>query len=751
MIPSHIRKMVEAELYTVNEYGFRHQIPGVKPSESLVGYFKQNYNIRTDVHNMCVACQIRQLTKYDEGTSEGKPFAVNCKFVPKSIPGITKTRVRELATANDIPEERARKLLLAAFDPVAWAELFFGFDDNDPVWRLRSYQKDQIRCTALRMALREGRRSGKTFGMAVKLLNFSFTFKVHKGFDSEGQPVEEGPEILIITPYQAQLTNLFEEMEKLLKRSPELRKSVTTGTGASLYVKTPVYRMAFKGKGGSQGAVIQGFVSGLGLKEDGSGGGTIRGQGANIIYGDELDMIPDDILDKVVDPILLTTPETIMIATSTPIGKRGKFYRWCKERPTYKEDYYPSTVLPHWDDVKEEAEEESTKESFDTEYMAEFIEGQYGVYRPSWVQLAREEYEYFDGRERAALKAALNIDDPANMIVAMGIDWNKNAGTEFYVVGYSSSRKLWFGLDAVNIGASVFSAQRWTKELIDLNFKWKPNWIYADAGFGHIIIEDVHYYAYSLRAKKNKTLVDLETIKLADKLIAFDFSGNVVIKDPTTGEDIKKPGKHFIVENMVRTLEDGLFKFPSSDELLRKQFLNYVIKKRNVQTGKPIYGMEKEKIGDHRHDACILALAAITIEESIYSGKLAEMTPPTYVKKDLLHWNQAEEDFRNQSEEFANRARQGKIDGVFGVLDILRDKSGKQQNSGRSPLTGNSKGRRSNFSVGPEEPLPSILGGIEKNIRGENSGTFVGGIPRAGKPHRSIRRGRIGGRNFSRR
>ena len=54
----------------------------------------------------------------------------------------------------------------------------------------------------------------------------------------------------------------------------------------------------------------------------------------SIIYLDEMDMIPKDVLDKVVNPILATTPDTMLIATSTPIGKKSKF--WLKFTPKFK-------------------------------------------------------------------------------------------------------------------------------------------------------------------------------------------------------------------------------------------------------------------------------------------------------------------------------------------------------------------------------------------------------------------------------
>ena len=122
----------------------------------------------------------------------------------------------------------------------------FGFSDKDEKWKLRSYQKEQLRCSSKRYAIREGRRSGKSFAMALKLVYYAFNMKVKAGRDAQGVEVNTGPSIMIVTPYQAQLTNLFEEMEKLLKRNIELKQEIITGTGDSLYVKTPTFKMEFR-------------------------------------------------------------------------------------------------------------------------------------------------------------------------------------------------------------------------------------------------------------------------------------------------------------------------------------------------------------------------------------------------------------------------------------------------------------------------------------------------------------------------
>ena len=717
------------ELFVINEYGFKHQDPKAQPSEKLVERYKTKYGIRTDVHRTCVNCQIRQIDKYEKesitnGTDPG--FKVQCEFIPKGLPRGSKKKVQEIAIQSDIPIDRAKKILLSAIDPVAWAELMFGFSDEDEKWHIRSYQKEQLRCSSKRLTVREGRRSGKTFIMALKLLYYAFNMRVVKGRDAEGNEVVMGPDIMIVTPYQAQLTNFFEEMEKLVKRNVELRQEVTTGTGDNLYIKTPTFKMELK-----NGAVLQGFVSGLGVKEDGSGGGTMRGQSAHVIYLDEMDMIPEDILDKVINPILATTPDTSLIATSTPIGKRAKFYNWCMKRPDFKEDYYPSTVLDHWDQIKEEIEAESTKESFDAEYMAEFIEGSFGVFKPTWIQNARADYEYITNNEPLALRNALGVSDTANMLVAIGVDWNKNAGTEFYVVAYSPSARMWFALDAINMQSSEYSSKAWMEELIRLNYKWKPDWIYADEGYGHTIIEDLILQAYSLQGKPNKNAVDLETVKLKDRLISFNFSKNVILKDPVSQEEIKKSGKHFLVENAVRTFEDNLFKFPASDEVLKKQLFNYTIKRRNPTTNKPVYGMDNERIGDHRLDAMMLALAALALEESVYSGRNLPVSSPSFSPQRLSSGGVTQDDFADADELLATMNRK-KVPAAISVLKILRggsDSRGNDINSlkgfDNSDKTSNSRSKKGKF-IKSNSNKTSILEQLENKIGTPESGNFIG-------------------------
>lgn len=616
-------------LYETNEYGVRYQRTDVKLPQKAQDYLREEYGINQGrtLHRMCVNCQARQLIKY---YSETKKFEVRCDGFHDNF-SVSKEALEDVVLKKQMNEQKALLYLKSTVDPVAWCSLMFGFDDSVPEWRLRPYQKEQLRCNSLRMVVREGRRSGKTFVMALKIIYLLFNKLYFHGYDADGIPVYAGPRILVITPYQSQVNNLFNEVESIIKRNQSLASQIETGSSGSLYVKTPFFRMELK-----NGAKISGFVSGVGNKSDGSGGGVLRGQSADIIYLDEMDMIPDDILDKVVRPLLLTTDGVQLIATSTPIGKRGQFYRWCKENKKYKEDHFPSSVLPQWGNIKEEAEQETSKDGFFAEYMAEFIDGANGVFKPSYVYNAKQDYEYIDCENPEWWTRYAGVRNQSELLTAIGIDWNKNAGTEFAVVSYDPNKHHWFVVETTNIPATEFSSIAWKDEVIRLNYKWKPQYIYADEGYGHTIIEDLKLLAHNMQSKALKNHKDVQTAALKERLVSFNFSSTVELRSPIDNKLITKPAKEFIVENSIRIFEDNKLWYSQADDTLRKQLLNYVVISRNKSNGKPVYGPENHALGDHRLDAMMLALAALSLEYSIYSKKTSVFSEPKYVSKEEL-------------------------------------------------------------------------------------------------------------------
>lgn len=644
---------IREKLYTENEYGFEHQDLNAKLTEDEKQFLQKEIGLVTDyryptgdvvpVHDMCVNCQARQWFKYqnhvDKKGNKYTRFGIDCSFVPGAMPPGSRQKLQRIKAQHDIGEAAAQRILKSGFDPVSWTNLLMGFkdpedDDYDEKhdMSLRPYQREQLRCTSKRLVVREGRRSGKTAIMALKLIYMAFNHKIVKGRDAAGKLIESGPEILVITPFQAQVTNLFTEIDKFLRRNVSLTEKVTTGTAGNLYVKTPFYKMEF-----DNGAKISGFVSGVGSKDDGSGGGSARGQSAHIVYMDEMDMIPDEILEAVITPILITSPDVMLYATSTPIGKRGKFYHYCFSEPGFKEDYFPSTVLPHWDKLKDELENSTTEEAFNAEYMADFIEGAYGVFKPSFVYRAMGAFTYKDcdlGSDWWRNQAGVN--DRQELMKVVGIDWNKNAGTEIVVVAYDPNQHHWWVAESVNISAGEFSAQHFKEEVIRINFKWKPDYIYADEGYGHHIIEDLKLISLQTVQRGIKTIMDKELAALGERLKAFNFSQKVELRSPIDGVEIKKTGKEFLVENAVRVFEEGRIWFPETDHVLLNQLLNYVVLRRGATTNRPVYGSSNKSIGDHRLDALMLALGGLFLEESMYSPNSGPDSEPVLLTKKHL-------------------------------------------------------------------------------------------------------------------
>ena len=332
-----------ALLSDTNKFGYSYIRFDRKPPARLVEYFAKNYNINTDCHYSCLTCQITHIDKYKDQLNlenakalreTGKPldkwFPIKCNFIPKGIKGETSAQVKEIAHNLNIDEDRARKIMLSSVDPGAWTELMFGFDDKtqmegnqDEAWYLRWYQKHLLRCSSKRIVARMGRRAGKSSSLVWKLIWYVYNHRVFAGYDSKGEKQYRGPEIVIITPFTSQVKNIFSQIERFLRLNKDLVELVN-GRGVRLYTQTPPLKMEFK-----NGATITGYVSGANAKDDETGGGIIRGDDADIIYLDEMDMIPDSILQKVIMPLLLTRPNVILFGSSTPIGKKGSFFKWC--------------------------------------------------------------------------------------------------------------------------------------------------------------------------------------------------------------------------------------------------------------------------------------------------------------------------------------------------------------------------------------------------------------------------------------
>jgi hypothetical protein len=476
--------------------------------------------------------------------------------------------------------EEERRLAFGIYDPVAWAEQHLGWTpresgDRTIVIKERTgerivtphtpYQGFMLRCTAQRKVFRMGRRTGKTASIAVRALHFMTTNDFAK--------------VLVVAPFKSQIDLVFKMVSEHIKKSNVLLSSKKRA------VTTPYHEIEF-----FNGSYIRGFTSGT---KSGAEAGSVRGQAGDIIILDEMDYLGDGDINSIIS-ILNDHPETQLWASSTPTGRRAKFYEWCSN-PRYKQFHYPSHVLPHWtDEMEAEAKENHTESAYRHEILAEFGEEEEGVFQKAYIDAAVREFSYPQMRKEEG------------WIYGLGIDWNSEAfGTEIVAVGFDVERVRLRVVDRRNVARMGWNQTAAIQAVIEMNRKWGPNFIYADEGYGSTAIEILRKYGIEA---VGRNLLDA---KLKDIIVPINFSSKIEVPDPITKEKIKKHMKPFMVENAVRFFEHGVIEISNEDKVLSNQLENYIIKHR-TELGMPVYIARQESIGDHALDGMMLALLGFT-------------------------------------------------------------------------------------------------------------------------------------------
>jgi len=323
--------------------------------------------------------------------------------------------------------------------------------------------------------------------------------------------------------------------------------------------------------------------------------------------------------------ILLTSPKVSLWASSTPTGARQHFYQWCMENPVYKEFYFPSTCIPHYKDIEQEFITEfagKPKAHWDHEVLAVFGEQSVGVFQAGYVNAATSNYRYE------------NIVPDPKTIYSIGVDWNSTVGTEIVVTGYINSR--FQVVETLNIPKQEWTQLKGMEEIIRLNRKWDPKFIYVDEGYGATNIELLRKYGYD----KIRTEPGTPDAKIYERIRAYNFSSKLDLFDPASGAPIKKEAKPFMVENAVRRFEEGTIMISGYDITLIRQLQNYIVN-HSSKTGRPTYDVLDKNLGDHRLDAFMLSLVGFKLEMSKFG-----LSEPV-ARINFLH--REEKDFNNKS------------------------------------------------------------------------------------------------------
>lgn len=517
----------------------------------------------------------------------GDKFDISCRGIPQEYVSS--------ATAALLSAEMNPELVM---DPVKWAAEVLDWHCLDPdgsVWARknqdeylrqmaenptrpskyhRPYQAVMLRCNSKYKVFRIGRQSGKTETLVVSILFHMFTNSNFK--------------VVLITPFQSQIDLIFKRLEDLIQSNPTLANSIKRA------VKAPQYTLVLH-----NGSQIKGFTAGT---KSGNGAASVRGQDANMLVFDEADYLDKSDLDSAM-AIVTNYPEATVWMSSTPTGRREKFYDICHDRE-WKEFHYPSHVNPNWSESLDRLFRKNlTAIGYKHEILADFGEQEEGVFQATYVDAAMAEYKL------------ANMKPTLNWMYAIGVDWNSpKIGTTIYVTGFNMATNKFVIVEHAVIQRAGWTQTAAIQKIIELNRKWRPFAIYVDHGYGSTQIEILRKYGYDARTDPSRgpKHADAQIVKV---LKAYDFGTSIEIKDPFTKEPKKKPSKGFLVENAVRRFENGEIMISTEDAQLKRELLGYIVKNVTV-TGQVVYTTLDDSIGDHNLDAMMLSLVAFTLEKS---------------------------------------------------------------------------------------------------------------------------------------
>lgn len=433
--------------------------------------------------------------------------------------------------------------LAILMDPASWGMTTLR-DPKNPrkPLRLRDYQINMLRTKTVRKVSRCGRRVGKTLTMCVHILWYAFT--------------HENSKQVIATPYDSQIQLIFEMLKQFIEATPELRQSVDSITKSPNVIKL------------LNGSIIKGFTAGT---RSGAGGGSLRGQAADWLYMDEVDYMTDDDFETIY-AIALEAPERIGVwISSTPTGRRGKFYNACQPDSGWHEFYYPTTVNPEWSDkMDKELRNMYSAQGYVHEVLAEFGDETIGVFSKAFIDRARRNYQY----------QAMPLEKHIRMI---GVDWDKyQDATQIVVMDYVKGEDRFRVLNRIEIAKSEFTFDNAVKKIIELNEMYKPDGIYIDRGHGEYQVEVLRKFG----------LAHKDT-GLHKKIRPVHFSEVKEVIDPFTKKKDKKPVKHLMVNQLQILFERDKLILNDNDEMITRQLENYQVVRRTIK-GEPIFTSEDE-------------------------------------------------------------------------------------------------------------------------------------------------------------
>jgi hypothetical protein len=397
--------------------------------------------------------------------------------------------------------------------------------------------------------------------------------------------------VLVVAPYERQVTKIFDDMAKFINLSTNLKSSINR------YTKTPS-RIEF-----NNGSKVLGFSAGA---TSSSGSDKIRGQDAHLIVIDEIDTIEDSDIDAVM-AILASHRGCRVIAASTPRGWIKRFHKYCTEKDAgFKEYWFISAESPEWTEKQEKFFRGTNDEvTYTHEYLADFAELEDGVFKANKINAAVTDYDM----------NLIEFSDSSDYI--LGVDWNKSAGTHMVIMRWQNNKLTL--IRKIVVDESQYTQTDSVQLIIGLNRTWKFKHIFVDAGYGTVQTELLRKHAIS----EPSSLLDV-------KLVPIHMNQNIEVIDPLSGERLKRFAKPYLIEQTKKLLDDGYITLPKSEDTTvnaNNTQMGLVQQMRNFRVESySVYGLPRYSQGqDHTLTAFYLACGG-------FFWKEGELKQPPYLQ-----------------------------------------------------------------------------------------------------------------------
>lgn len=538
-----------------------------------------------DPKKMCEVCIADQINKH------GKQV-IPCTGINRAENALGETLYKELIST--LTEEEIKELD-ALYDPYVYMETYLDIGKPKQL-EDRWYQKMISACSSKSKVIRVGRRSGKTYMMALMMV--------------QEMILNSGYRVLLISPYAVQTAEVIKTFRDLCSRLPE--------NPIKSAKQTPAWEINFH-----NGSVLMGFTAATNAD-------SVRGQTADRIVFDEYDDIPVDAITSVM-AIKMSVPDVKVWRSGTPKGERN--LHKAEQDPMNKCFHYPSYVIPHYTD------------EMDTSLRAEMGDG-IGYIQEVLAIIGVANNQVFQSMflNRAQNKTykvtALDvINDRQRFILFLGVDWNHDkVGSRLISIAYDKINPQFYIIDKDLVAIEGFTQHAAQDRIITLNRKYNYEHIFVDQGFGVTQVANLKQFAMAQVGIVPKGHPDLKLLDIQP----IDYGSYTEVLDSVTGLTTKTPTKQMAVMNMAEVLEKDLITLdPIEDADIVKQFKNYVEKSRNKN--RITYGCVSSKIGDHDLDAIMIGLFGMKKTYSTIFGNYSTDALLTYISKKEEETNEVEE------------------------------------------------------------------------------------------------------------